>query len=94
MCCRNQGTYGDPAGAKPAVESGLPVGLAFRGTQVPLPERDRRLQPGMAGHGCRYGAVGHARRKGAGPDCRDAGLPLMVVSDNGTELTSNAILTG
>jgi putative transposase len=59
-------------------------------SRVPHSVRGRRLHAGMRGAGSRHVAIGCAGRARA--DAADRGKPHRMVSDNGTELTTSAIL--
>ena len=67
---------GNPAGAEPAVESGLRLRQPVVWPPVPHPECDRRLQQGMSGGRYRHFIVGHPCRTRIGPDRRDAGISM------------------
>lgn len=54
--------------------------------------RKRRLQAGVSGHHCRQLAVGVRGARELDQIVERRGYPCMIVSDNDTELTSNAIL--
>jgi hypothetical protein len=75
-----------------ALEPRLRVRQPLLWALVPYPERDRRLQPGMSG-GCRRKSLSGIRvTHELDRIAAMQGYTCMVVSDNGTELTSNATL--
>jgi putative transposase len=71
----------------------LRVGSAHRRPPLPHPDRGRILHPRVPGAGGRHLALRRPRGAGTGRLMSERGKPKMVVSDNGSELTSNAILT-
>ena len=87
-----QSANGAAARTKPALEPGLPYGCIHRWPTVPHPGDRRRLHPGMPGAGGRHFAVGLRVVRELDALIAIRGRPAMIVSDNGTELTSMAIL--
>ena len=82
-----------PRRDQPTLVTRLRGGRTERRAALPHPVRRRRLQPRMPGHGGGYFAGRGARgaRTGAASSS-SAHCHRMVVSDNGTELTSCAVL--
>ena len=66
--------------------------ISSRRSALPHPQRDRRRHEGMPGRGRRHLDLWAARRPRTRRAHRRRGKPDEIVSDNGTELTSNAIL--
>jgi hypothetical protein len=81
-----------PAAAEPALVAGLPVRHLRGLPQVPHPGRQRRLLPREPRPDRRYQHLGGQGGAGTGRPGRIYGKPTCIVSDNGTEFTSKAIL--
>src|SRR5262249_32362997 len=88
----HSGAAGLAAGPEPALVARLSARPAERRPAPPHPRGRRRLHPGVPGAGGRYISV--RLRVGRELDAIIArrGKPVACVSDNGTELTSMAIL--
>lgn len=79
--------------AQPTLVARLRLRSAPRWPPLPHPDSGRRLHPGMPGAGRRHLALGMRVARELDYLIAARGRPLTIVSDNGTELTSNAILT-
>jgi putative transposase len=80
------------ARGEPALVVGLCLRHPVRQPPIPHPVRGRRLQPHVPGAGCRQLLSGQRVARELDAIAAAWGLPPTVVSDNGAELTSVAIL--
>ena len=87
------GADGDPAGTQPALEPGFPVGRVRPTAGASASWRSSTTSPANA---WRWSPTPRCRACGSCassmPSSRSRGRPAMIVSDNGTELTSMAML--
>ena len=91
-CVGHTGADGAAARSQPALEPGLPVGRIRRWPTVPDPGGRRRLHAGMPGLVADTSLSGLRVARELDALIAARGRPAMCVSDNGTELTSMAIL--
>jgi putative transposase len=91
-CPWHQSAYGHSAGAEPALESGLRVRQPVLRPSVPDIERDRCFSRECLAAIVDTSLSGIRVARELDRIAEMRGYPCMVVSDNGTELISNAIL--
>lgn len=80
-------------GAERPLVARLRIGSAHRWSPLPYPHRGRRLHRRVPDAGGRHLALGHSGGAELDRLMIEHGKPKMMVSDNGSELTTNATMT-